>query len=218
MPTQTWVNLPADRRERVLAAAVAEFGRHGYSGGSLNVIAQTAGVAKGSLFQYFTDKFDFFRHVTEHCALRVRAALDPWLDRLDPGGRFTETVLDAVQAWMVFFAEHPADRGVIAAVNLELDPAVRTAVLGPVHERYRDAVLPHLRRAREHGTLHAGADLEALLALLLVLLPHLALAPFEPGIDGALGLYGKDAGEFRAQAARLLGPVLAGFGAPAAVG
>ncbi|MDT4921381.1 MAG: hypothetical protein QOI15_2283, partial [Pseudonocardiales bacterium] len=63
MPRPTWANLDADRRERVLHAAMAEFGRHGYSGGSLNVIARDAGVAKGSLFQYFDDKFDFFAHV-----------------------------------------------------------------------------------------------------------------------------------------------------------
>ncbi|MCO1579749.1 TetR/AcrR family transcriptional regulator [Crossiella sp. SN42] len=212
MPTQTWTNLPEPRRDRVLAAAVAEFGRHGYSGGSLNVIAQEAGVAKGSLFQYFTDKFDFFLHVTEHTALRVRAALDPWLERLDPGAGFAETVLDAVQAWMAHFADHPADRGMIAAINLELDPAIRAVVLGPVHQRYREALLPHFARAQEHGTLSAGADLDALLALFLLLLPHLALAPFEPGIDGALGLHGRPMAELRAQAARLIRPVLAGFG------
>ena len=39
MPRPTWDNLDATRRERVLHAAMEEFGQHGYSGGSLNVIA-----------------------------------------------------------------------------------------------------------------------------------------------------------------------------------
>ncbi|MBP2478073.1 AcrR family transcriptional regulator [Crossiella equi] len=214
MPTRTWTNLPPARRERVLAAAMAEFGRHGYSRGSLNVIAQAAGVAKGSLFQYFPDKFDFFLHVTAHSAQRVRTALDPWLARIDPGAGFTETVLDAVAAWMTFFARHPQDRGMVAAVTTELDPAVRTVLLAPTHERYREALLPVFEAARMRGSLRADADLDALVALFLVLLPHLALAPFEPGLDTTLGLHGSPEAELRDRAARLVRPVLAGFAAP----
>ena len=39
---------------------MVEFGTRGFSAGSLNVIASQAGIAKGSLFQYFEDKLDFF--------------------------------------------------------------------------------------------------------------------------------------------------------------
>src|ERR687887_1036703 len=79
VPTRTWENLDPGRRERVLNAALAEFGRAGYSGGSLNVIAREAGVAKGSLFQYFADKFDFYAHVAEQTSLRVYEAMLPSL-------------------------------------------------------------------------------------------------------------------------------------------
>ncbi|MEP7180295.1 MAG: helix-turn-helix domain-containing protein, partial [Pseudonocardiales bacterium] len=65
MPRPTWDRLEQSRRDRVLRAAMVEFGRRGYSGASLNVIAREAGVAKGSLFQYFDDKFDFFAYVAE---------------------------------------------------------------------------------------------------------------------------------------------------------
>ncbi len=58
MPTVTWARVDATRRAAVIEAAEAEFGAHGFSGGSLNVIARRAGVAKGSLFQYFADKRD----------------------------------------------------------------------------------------------------------------------------------------------------------------
>src|SRR5215467_12179948 len=86
----TWTNLDEVRRDRVLNAAMAEFGRHGYSGGSLNVIAREAGVAKGSLFQYFDDKFDFFAHVAEQASLRVYEAMMPSLRESAPGESFVE--------------------------------------------------------------------------------------------------------------------------------
>ena len=58
MPTVTWARVDPARRAAIIEAAEAEFGAHGFSGGSLNVIARRAGVAKGSLFQYFADKRD----------------------------------------------------------------------------------------------------------------------------------------------------------------
>jgi hypothetical protein len=51
MPTVTWARVDPARRAAVIEAAEAEFGLHGFSNGSLNVIARRAGVAKGSLFQ-----------------------------------------------------------------------------------------------------------------------------------------------------------------------
>lgn len=202
MPTSTWHNLDAERRERILDAAMAEFGLHGYSAGSLNVIARDAGVAKGSLFQYFTDKFDFYAHVTEHVSLRVRAAMQPWLT-IDPDRPFAEFLLDGVMAWIGYFATHPVERGVTAATMLEVDPTVRAAVRTPVHRMYAEALRPLLAQADVKG------DLDALLALLILLLPQLALAPFEAGLDAVIPLYGKTPDELREPVARLLTPILA---------
>src|SRR6266536_6192830 len=100
MPRATWANLDAERRGRVLHAAMAEFGRHGYSGGSLNVIAREAGVAKGSLFQYFDDKFDFFAHVAEYTSLRVYEAMLPSLGGPAQGQSFVEHFVGLVELWI----------------------------------------------------------------------------------------------------------------------
>jgi hypothetical protein len=45
-----------------------------------------------------------------------------------------------------------------------------------------------LEQAHAVGDLRADADVDAFLALLLLVLPHLALAPFNPGLDPVLGL------------------------------
>ncbi|GAA0646570.1 TetR/AcrR family transcriptional regulator [Kutzneria viridogrisea] len=209
MPTSTWHNLEVERRERVLDAAMAEFGAHGYSAGSLNVIARNAGVAKGSLFQYFTDKFDFYAHVTEHVAAQVRAAMQPWL--VLPAGRpFAEFLLDGVMAWIDYFGSHPVQRGVTAATMLEMDPTVRAAVRTPVHRMYGEGLRPLLEQARQVGELPADTDLEIVLAMLVMVLPQLALAPFEPGLDPVIPLYGKTSAELRAPVRRLLGATLRG--------
>ncbi len=60
MPTQRYSKLPPDVRQRIRAAAQAEFVAHGYENASLNQIIQAAGINKGSLYYYFEDKADLF--------------------------------------------------------------------------------------------------------------------------------------------------------------
>lgn len=209
MPNPTWDNLPAARRERVLRAAMAEFGRHGYSGGSLNVIAREAGVAKGSLFQYFHDKADFYAHVAEQTSLTIYSAMLPHLDGPAHGQDFVEYFAAAVDAWMEYMASHPLERSVTAATMLELDPQVRAAVRQPVHALYAQGIRPLLERAVVAGQLRSGTDVDALLALLIQLLAHLALAPFEPGLDAGVPLHGAGRRARSVAARRMLTTLLA---------
>jgi len=76
MPTVTWARLDPVRRAAVVEAAEAEFGAHGFSRGSLNVIARRAGVAKGSLFQYFADKRDLYAFIADVGSQRVRSYME----------------------------------------------------------------------------------------------------------------------------------------------
>ncbi|MEV6196230.1 TetR/AcrR family transcriptional regulator [Streptomyces sp. NPDC051920] len=211
MPTPTWTRLSPVRRERVLVAAMDEFGTHGYSTGSLNVIAREAGVAKGSLFQYFEGKLDLFTYVAEQTSLRIYTAMQPWLDGYDGSTEFSRHLTDALEAWFDYFAGHPLERGVTAATNMELDPAVRNAVRAPVQDIYLAGLRPLVERAVGTGDLREGADVDALLSLLLVLLPHLALAAHAPGFEGPVRLAGEPPEVRRANIARLIGPVLADF-------
>ncbi|RJP66764.1 MAG: TetR/AcrR family transcriptional regulator [Candidatus Abyssobacteria bacterium SURF_17] len=48
------------KRERIFRNAAAEFARHGYHKANINSIAQRAGIAKGSIYLYFTDKLDLY--------------------------------------------------------------------------------------------------------------------------------------------------------------
>ena len=75
MANATWWNLPDEKAARITEAAMLEFGTRGFSAGSLNVIASQAGIAKGSLFQYFEDKLDFFVTICEHVASEIERAV-----------------------------------------------------------------------------------------------------------------------------------------------
>jgi hypothetical protein len=93
---------------------------------------------------------------------------------------------------------------------MELDPDVRRAVREPVHRLYAKGLRPLLEAAIARGEFRSDADLDALLSLLVLVLPHLALAPFEPGLDAALELYGTVGAARSEQARRLVDLVLGG--------
>ncbi|OAN27451.1 TetR/AcrR family transcriptional regulator [Mycolicibacterium iranicum] len=188
MPTVTWSRLGADRRAAVVSAAEAEFAAHGFSAGSLNVIARRAGVAKGSLFQYFADKRDLYAFITDVGSQRVRAYMEEQINRLDPTRPFFEFLTDLFDVWVAYFAEHPRDRALHAAASFEVDTDARVSVRAVVHRHYLEVLRPLVRDAQNRGDLSADADIDALLSLLLMLLPHLALAPYVRGMDPLLGL------------------------------
>ncbi|MCD0451432.1 TetR/AcrR family transcriptional regulator [Actinocorallia sp. API 0066] len=175
----------------MLEAAQREFGAHGYSTGSLNTIAREADIAKGSLFQYFSDKLEFFTYVAEETARRIREEMELGIAALDPDQSFTHWLGDVGCLWADYFAAHPLERAVTAAMNLEIDNTVRTLVRGPSNQHYRESISPLLARWRERGEIRADLDDDTALALLMIVLPHLALAPYYDGLDPILGLRGK---------------------------
>ncbi|MFE2993327.1 TetR/AcrR family transcriptional regulator [Streptomyces sp. NPDC059262] len=212
MPTPTWQRLAPARRERITVAAMEEFGRHGYSAGSLNTVAREAGVAKGSLFQYFDDKLDLFQYVAETAAERVRDGLVSWLGVIPDGTSYHAFFCGAVLAWVDYFAEHPLERGVIAATHLEIDPQVRVAVNAPARRLYAAEVTALARQAVRRGDFRPDVRPEVFASLVSMLLPQLAVAPFEPGFEGPVPLYGLTRDELRARVMELASGLYAGFG------
>jgi AcrR family transcriptional regulator len=86
MPKQTFYNLPDDKRRLIEQIAVDEFAEHGFEGASISRMVSSAGIAKGSFYQYFEDKNDLFMHLVDLVAqtkmahFRDRQPPDPDLD------------------------------------------------------------------------------------------------------------------------------------------
>ena len=60
VPKKTFLRLDEDKQERVIRSAIAEFHFNGFERAKIGTIAEQAGVAKGSIYQYFEDKKDLF--------------------------------------------------------------------------------------------------------------------------------------------------------------
>ena len=80
----------------------------------------------------------------------------------------------------------------------------------PVHRLYAQGIRPLLQAGVDRGELQPDTDVDALLALLVLLLPHLALAPFEAGLDSTVPLHATTVRARNAQARRLVDSLLIG--------
>ncbi|MEL7610290.1 MAG: TetR/AcrR family transcriptional regulator [Bacillota bacterium] len=65
MPKDTFFNLSDEKREKVMRAAVSEFLKHGFEKGNVGAISKNAGIAKGSLYQYFENKKELFLYTVQ---------------------------------------------------------------------------------------------------------------------------------------------------------
>lgn len=95
MPRPRFHALAAAKKERILAAALQEFGEHGFEQASMNRILERAALSKGAAYYYFDGKEDLFNTVVEHSFERVMAAFGSEIEPLDPERDYWEQ-LDAL--------------------------------------------------------------------------------------------------------------------------
>lgn len=63
VPKDTFLNLPKEKRDRIIDAAISEFEYNSYENSSINKIVEKSGISKGSLYQYFDDKKGLYKYI-----------------------------------------------------------------------------------------------------------------------------------------------------------
>ena len=69
MPKQTFFNLPEEKRERLIHAAIEEFAGNPFQKAVIDNITKKAGISKGSFYQYFENKEDIYRYLFESISI-----------------------------------------------------------------------------------------------------------------------------------------------------
>jgi AcrR family transcriptional regulator len=63
MPTETFLKLAEEKRNAFIEIALKEFADHNYDTASINRIIKELNIARGSVYQYFTDKLDLWLYL-----------------------------------------------------------------------------------------------------------------------------------------------------------
>ncbi len=158
MPKQTFFNLPMEKRETIMNAAIEEFAEYGLENASTNRIVKNSGIAKGSFYQYFEDKQDVFMHmlaVIEQQETEFFASQHPPDQNMDTFQFFHWLI----KTGMEFGLSHP--RMIQAAWRVLLGEGL---YYGPTFAEYRQkttqALTTMIKGAIERGEVDPSVDVE----------------------------------------------------------
>jgi AcrR family transcriptional regulator len=68
MPKETFFNLPDDKRQAIIRIALEEFASGSFRSASISRIVDLAGIAKGSIYQYFENKRELYLYLISWAA------------------------------------------------------------------------------------------------------------------------------------------------------
>jgi TetR/AcrR family transcriptional regulator len=184
----TFRGLPPDKQERVLDAALSEFADRGYQAASLNRLVAQAGIAKGSLYQYFPNKEGIFRHIFQYALGMVRRTLTTVKEETLEQSFFTR-LEQSLLAGVRFLREHPRVFSLYLKIQFDRNVPFREELLAAVRRHATEYFGSLVRRARSRGELRIGVSQDAALFLLDAVFDRFLQAVAVPALDMSLGLH-----------------------------
>lgn len=163
MPKQTFLNLPDEKKEKIIDAGLREFSDKGYREASTNIIVENAGIPKGSFYQYFNDKKDLFLYI---CGLAAEKKLIYIQDVLTKAEQmdFFELFKEIYVAGIKFAKSNTK----YFAITNELlkDNVLRKEMLGDQYERSDDFFINLLKLGMNKGQIRKDIDMRFVSRLL----------------------------------------------------
>jgi AcrR family transcriptional regulator len=135
MPKQTFLNLPKEKQSAFMEIALLEFANNDYNTASVSKIVEKAGIAKGSVYQYFADKQDLFMYLVDV----------------------------SNQSMLEFVTQTPAStppQDFFETLRWQMSVTVKASLKYPIHSKllrraytaplpFHDAIFEHARKIRE---------------------------------------------------------------------
>jgi AcrR family transcriptional regulator len=158
--TRTYRRLDPERQQAVFNAILEEASEHGPAALNIKRVAQRAGVAIGSLYQYFNDRDNMLNFAVELCVRYITDLFNqfrPYLAAMP--------LREALAAYLAGGIEwSKAQAGLLqlfARAAYQGDPELADRLVKPIATLLREMVTDMLTQAAERGEIRPGADLEA---------------------------------------------------------
>lgn len=185
---RTFLNLPEEKQRRVLETALEEFSEKGYQGASINLIVSKLGIAKGSIYQYFTDKKSLFLYIFDHAVDLVRKRLKQVKQETKEAPTF-ERIGRSLLAGVNFIEDHPFIYKGYLKMMFEREIPFREELLQKIRLFSSEYLTSLLKEGRERGEVRKDIDLETMVFLLDAVMDRFLQAHVVPYLDPGLHLH-----------------------------
>jgi len=158
MPKPTFLNLPEAKRAAFLEAAIEEFAGRDYESASISHIVAQLGIAKGSVYQYFTDKRDLYLYLIDY-ASRARIAFVQTASPPDPQQSFFRYTQWLLEMGVRFTFAHPRLNQIIYRAMFGAVP-FRDELIQRMKDSTRDLIRQVITQGQSAGEINPDLDLD----------------------------------------------------------
>jgi len=191
-PTKdTFTNLPPDKRSKIEAALVGEFAAKGYRNASLNTMVKAAGIAKGSLYQYFANKEAIFFHVFNLFVRTVKGMVQPPAERGALAQGFWEVVRQTMLAGVAFVEQYPDYYQLYLNVLFEHEVPEREELISRVRLFSMEFFGPLAEEGQRQGVVNPGVPVAMVVFVIDAALDRFLQGYARSYMDGGLKLAAK---------------------------
>lgn len=158
MPKETFYNLPEEKRERVIEAALEEFGAYPFHQARVTAIAEKAGIAKGSFYQYFEDKKDLYKYLIGLLVEKKLGYINQEMMVNRENYSFFQILREVYLCGIRFAKANP--RLLPIGLMLAKDERLCREILGEYEDQSADFFLALLEEGKAKGAINPEIDLE----------------------------------------------------------
>lgn len=217
MPTETFLKLNPEKRERIVACAIKNFAEKGFTGTSMDSVAKCSGIAKGALYRYFTGKKDLYIEVIDHLVSEVDQYAQEFL-----ASRKGQNVFETIRDWLVaihafqerFSSHRKVSCNILYQEDLEFKGEV-LAKFGKLSTYYTRLLLQH---GIARGEVSEEIDMEAAGFIIESVTDRFHDGASMPFLDHGFGLYQQPQEVINRKADLVIEAFRRAFGSPLAEG
>lgn len=164
MPLQTFFNLPQDKQESIVGAAINEFYDYGYQKASIARIVEATGIARGSFYQYFEDKQDLYRYLI---LVVIGGRKHDYARRFFKQKQtFADLLRDLLVGGVAFFRDYPKMAAIANDFMQLRDKGLKQQIAGDSYEQGKRFFIERIVIGKECGDIDEHIDPEALYYLI----------------------------------------------------
>lgn len=211
-PKDTFSNLPLDKQLKIEAALVKEFAARGYQKASLNTVISSLGIAKGSLYQYFSNKESIFLHIFDLFTGMVKKMLQAQASLESSELALWAAVRRTILAGIAFIDTYPEYYQLYLNVLFEHEVPRREELISRVRLFPLEYFGPLVSRGQAQGSVNNEVPVAMVVFLIDAVLDRFLQSYARSYLDGGLGLAAKDGPEIVAEIDLLIETLRNGLG------
>lgn len=168
MPQETFFNLPDNKRNLIISAAMHEFSKNNYKTASINKICKKANIPKGSFYQYFTDKLDLYVYIMSFAIEKKVKFFSDVISKFNTLTMFKQLRLLFVKG-IEFAKKYPLYAELGEQFSKEHDELAKSAVIKAGDKQAQSLFMQMICNAKMKGEIDGNVDSFALCLLLKTL-------------------------------------------------